>query len=62
MACASCGRPAVVLVTLRSPRGEYQLCRQCLGRDGEPARLKTAVFPGPAARKPPAPTTPGLKL
>lgn len=36
--CASCRRTArhgTVLVTLTSPGSEYQLCRHCLGRDGE---------------------------
>lgn len=28
-ACSSCGLERAVLVVLRSPRGEYQLCVEC---------------------------------
>jgi hypothetical protein len=34
--CWSCRRPARVLVTMRSPRGPYQLCVRCLGSDAAP--------------------------
>lgn len=27
--CASCGAVRCVLIVLRSPRGEYQLCSEC---------------------------------
>lgn len=31
--CSSCRRAVRVLVTMRSPRGPYQLCTRCLGPD-----------------------------
>lgn len=34
--CSSCTRAVRVLVTMRSPRGPYQLCARCLGPDAAP--------------------------
>jgi hypothetical protein len=52
--CASCERVAghgTVLVTLTSPRGDYLLCRHCLGRDGEVRQPNTPMaIPGFRAR------------
>lgn len=53
VSCSSCGREprhGQVLVTLGSPRGEYQICRGCLGRDAELRRTRTPVeIPAPPA-------------
>lgn len=46
VSCSSCGREprhGQVLVTLGSPRGEYQICRGCLGRDAELRRTRAPV-------------------
>ena len=33
--CDSCKRPARVLYVVESPRGDYRLCRHCMGGDLE---------------------------
>jgi hypothetical protein len=34
--CSNCGRAVRVVVTMRSPRGPYQLFARCLGPDAAP--------------------------
>jgi hypothetical protein len=58
VSCSICGMApifrradAIVLVTLSSPRGNYQLCRFCLGRDVEPCRYAALTSLAGAARR-----------
>jgi len=48
--CPNCHRPAICLITLTSPRGPYQICVACLGKDAEQRVTAPTAFAAPAPR------------